>query len=146
MKISLKQNIALLEQMFISCDKDYKELLSKEINEGFFEDYSDVRILNSFLFNFSKIQDKIGAKIFKQLLFELKEIDDFSIPMIDALNILEKLNIINKSDWDKLREIRNLLAHEYPFHIEERIANIKITINYYPKLKEIFHKLKNAVK
>ena len=45
----------------------------------------------------------MGSKLFKNLLFELKEIEDYSIPMIDILNILERLNIIDRTDkWDKL--------------------------------------------
>lgn len=51
------------------------------------------------------------------------------MPMKDILNLLEKLSIPEKaSDWDRLREIRNSLAHEFPFDIEERIENIHLAL------------------
>ena len=40
-----------------------------------FDDYSNVRVVNSFLFDFLKIQDKIGTKLFKKILYVAKEID-----------------------------------------------------------------------
>ncbi len=142
----LKENIKICKQIFVNCDIDYKDLISKDIDETFFEKYQNTRIVNSFLFNFSKLQDKIGAKLFKDVLYELKEIDDVSMPMIDILNRLETLSILNvASDWDSLREIRNALSHEYPFDIIERVENINLALNGYVKLKKIFKKLLDAI-
>jgi len=65
------------------------------------------------------------------------------MPMIDILNILEKLNIIDDANkWDELREIRNSIAHEYPFDINERVDNIKLAMKGYEILKEIYINLK----
>lgn len=125
---------------------DYNDLKDKFIDTTFFDDYNNTRIVNSFLFNFSKLQDKIGAKLLKQLLYELKEIDSITLPMIDVLNRLEKLDIVNKDDWEKLREVRNLLAYEYPFEIEERVENIGLVLESYRVLKDIYTKVKDASK
>lgn len=139
----LKEIIENIEIMMKNCDVDYNELKDSEINKEFFEDYKNVRIVNSFLFNYSKIQDKMGAKLFRKSLYTLKEIDDENLPMKDVLNILEKLNIVeNSKDWDKLREIRNILSHEYPIYIEERIENILLALNGYFLMKKIFYNLK----
>ncbi len=146
MTTKLKETLTICEQIFKNCDIDYDELMNKNIDNDFFEDYQNTRIINSFLFNYSKLQDKIGAKLFKQLLYELKEIDNTSIPMIDVLNILEKLEILEKTQWDNLRDIRNLLAHEYPFCMQERIENIKLTLESYEMLKNIYKRVKNATK
>jgi len=81
------------------------------------------------------VQDKIGAKLFKQLLYELQEIDSATLPMIDVLNRLEKL-----------REVRNLLAHEYPFETEERAGNIGLVLESYGVLKDIYTKVKDVSK
>jgi uncharacterized protein YutE (UPF0331/DUF86 family) len=63
--------------------------------------------------------------------------------MIDVLNNLEKLNIIEKTDeWDRLREIRNNVTHEYPSDIDERIENIKLTLEGYSTLKKIYNNTK----
>jgi len=134
-----------IDLLLKSCEIDYLELKKHKIDELFFTDYGNQRIINSFLFNFIKIQDKIGAKLFKKVLYSQKEIDDESLPMKDVLNLLEKLRIIDSSDsWEKLREIRNALTHEYPFDIEERIENIKLALGGYDTLRTIYHNLKNS--
>ncbi len=67
--------------------------------------------------------------------------------MIDVLHLLEKLQITkNIDEWDKLREIRNVITHEYPFDIEERIENIILTINGYNILLTLFENIKGYVK
>ncbi len=140
----LKDIFHTIDTMMISCEIDYKELRLAEIDTAFFEKYQNIRIINSFLFNYSKIQDKIGAKLLKKVLYEQKEIDDDSISMKDVLNLLEKLKIIkDTSIWDKLREIRNILSHEYPFCIEERIENINLAMDGYDLLKSIYLDLKH---
>ena len=142
----LKEIFNMCDVMFVNADIDYDELTSMDITEKFFEDYKNARIVNSFLFNFSKLQDKIGAKLFKKTLYELKEIDSFSIGMIDVLNLLEKLEIVeDATDWDNLREIRNILAHEYPLDIDERVENIQLALNGYQNLKKIYNRLKDRV-
>lgn len=145
MNTKLKENIKSCKQIFKNCDIDYEELRSKEINDSFFEDYQNVRIVNSFLFNFAKLQDKIGSKLFKDVLYELKEIDDLSLPMIDVLNTLERLHIVDAvREWDGLREIRDTLSHEYPFDTKERVENINLALEGYLKLKKIFERLADA--
>lgn len=139
----LKEIFRIIDTMMIGCDIDYNELKTKSIDAKFFDDYQNVRIVNSFLFNYSKIQDKIGAKLLKKVLYVQKEIDNENISMKDALNLLEKLAIIKNSHaWDRLREIRNNLSHEYPYCIEERIENISLAMEGYKILTEIYLNLK----
>ena len=142
MKEELEQLIILLDKLFENCEIDYKELKEKIIDEHFFQEYSSVRVVNSFLFNYSKIQDKIGAKLFKKFLYTINEIDSLDIPMIDVLNILEKLNILKRDEWERLREIRNSIAHEYPYNIQERIENIIMALDGYKSLKQIYKNIK----
>jgi hypothetical protein len=147
MTIKLKETIKICDKIFENCDIDFDELMSQKIDIKFFDDYKNTRIVNSFLFNFSKLQDKIGAKLFRNILFELKELDDIAIPMIDVLNHLEKLKIIdNQEEWESLREIRNILSHEYLFDTAERIENINLALEGYIKLKSIYAGLKDAIK
>jgi hypothetical protein len=133
----------LIERLFMSCEIDYLDIKKNTLSSTFFDEHQNLRLINSFLFGFSKIQDKIGAKLFKKVLFELKELDDDSVPMRDVLNTLEKLKIIqNTEDWERIREIRNLLTHEYPLDSEERIENIEQCLFAYDILKAIFIHLK----
>ena len=146
MSDTLKAMFLLIDTMMKNANIDYKALQDASIDEIFFEDYNNTRIVNSFLFNFSKLQDKIGAKLFKQVLYELKEIDTFSLTMIDVLHKLEKLNIFDDSEqWDKLRETRNILAHEYPFDSEERIENIVLAMEGFVELQNIVVALKKSI-
>ncbi len=75
------------------------------------EEISFLELLNS---RFSKLQDSIGNKVFIQLLKLLQEYEDNN-SFIDNLNKLEKLNIIESAVfWQKMRDIRNHISHEYP--------------------------------
>ncbi|HHB94827.1 MAG TPA: hypothetical protein ENK88_06755 [Campylobacterales bacterium] len=134
------------DRLFVQADIDYRDIKEIGLSEDFFDDYNSIRIVNSFLFNFAKLQDKIGAKLFKKILYELKEIDSYSIPMIDVLNKLEKLKIIDSTlNWDRLREIRNILSHEYPINNTERIENIELALDGYLLLKDIYNNIKKEL-
>lgn len=144
----LKDDLKTLDLLFESCGLDYKVLKECRIGEDFFSDHSRQRIVNSFLFNYIKIQDKqdkMVSKLFRNLLFELKEIEDYSILMFDILNILERLNILNTRDeWDRLGEIKNIITHEYPSDIDERIENIHLALGVYEMLAGIFNHIKSC--
>ena len=147
MSETLKTMFLAIDTMFKNAQIDYALLKKQKIDMHFFDDYNQTRIVNSFLFNFGKLQDKIGAKLFKQVFYDMKEIDSFSLSMLDILNLLEKYEILqNIEQWDKLREIRNILSHEYPFDIQERIENIDLALGGFNELKRIYDNLKNYTK
>ncbi len=139
----LKNRIILLDRLFKIIEIDYQDLKNLEIDEKLFENIEESRIISSFLFNFLKIQDMLGAKFFKELLYELKEIEEKHLPMLDILYKLERLNIItNIEEWDEIREVRNFITHEYPLN-ESRINTLKKALVYYPKMKKIYFEAKN---
>jgi uncharacterized protein with HEPN domain len=73
----------------------------------------------------------------------LREIPDASVSMLDMLNLLEKLRIIDDvQQWDRLREIRNAIAHEYPSDIQERVDNIHLALSGFESLQGIFEHIK----
>jgi len=146
MNDTIESMFLMIDSMMDNATMDYDALKNSTVDTSFFDDYNNTRIVNSFLFNFSKLQDKIGAKLFKTVLYELKEIDTFSLTMIDVLHKLEILNILESAEqWEKLREIRNVLAHEYPFDVEERIENIGLAMEGFKDLKQIYSRLKESV-
>tara|TARA_R110001606_G_scaffold389553_1_gene555744 strand:- start:2550 stop:2843 length:294 start_codon:yes stop_codon:yes gene_type:complete len=95
MQPSLVYVFQSIDQLFKGCEMDFAILHQQEKTVTWFEDYAKQRIVNSFLFNYIKIQDKLGAKLFCHLLIELRKIDDPTTPMIDIFNRLEKLCIID---------------------------------------------------
>ena len=77
-----------------------------------------VGFIDQFLFRFSKLQDSMGEKLFPTTLFLLGE-DFTKKPFIDMLNRLEKLELLDRQEWMDLRTIRNNVAHEYSFNVDE---------------------------
>ena len=69
------------------------------------EDYEanseQIRCLDQFIFRFSKLQDAMGAKIFRNLLEYLDEMSS-SLPMRDLLNLLERYRLIDKAESGEL--------------------------------------------
>ncbi len=144
MPTALKSLFESLDCLFKSCEIDYVLLKKQTLSDVWLSNYSNQRIVNSFLFNYIKIQDKLGASLFRKLLFSLREINSENIPMIDILNLLEKLEIIpSVAVWDSLREIRNVITHEYPTEIEERLENIALVLIGYEQIKRLYSNLKS---
>jgi len=110
----------------------------EELNENFND------TLDAIAFRFSKIQSILGEKVFKLFLKELGYlVEDKSFLYI--LNELEKLNIIERKTWIKLREIRNKVSHEYPNEIEEIIENLEKMIDSFNIFEEIYIKIKEKL-
>ena len=84
--------------------------------------FDDMLLWEMFVNRFSKLQDLMGAKIFKAVIDYAGESTDL-MTLIDRLHTLEKLGLIdNAVAWKDLREMRNHLAHEYP-DAPETVAN-----------------------
>lgn len=108
--------------------------------------YSDLASLDMFSVRLSKLQDTLGNKVFPLLLRHLGEnIEGLSI--IDMLNKLQKLLIVDDiHTWKILRDIRNLIAHEYPDSYELLSETLNQAIKFYPYLILILNKIKKRIK
>ena len=108
-------------------------------------DSEQIRCLDQFIFRFSKLQDAMGAKIFRFLLEYLDE-DVTALPMRDILNRLERFQILpDANEWVYIRELRNEIAHDYPLmendvvHIlNELLSKTDVLCGIYDKMKTIF--------
>ena len=79
---------------------------------------------DQFLYRFSQLQDTLGRKLFPLILEGLGEYDQ-GMAFIDMLNRLERLQIIDSAQqWLDLREIRNLVTHEYPENEKEVVEGL----------------------
>ena len=104
-----------------------------------------IRCIDQFIFRFSKLQDAMGAKIFRYILEYLDE-DVTSLPMRDILNRLEKYKFLpDANEWIYIRELRNEIAHDYPLmendvvHIlNELFSKVDIMYGIYDKLKAVY--------
>ena len=147
--------IEKLQKIFYECDRHllrideaYHDL--QDIMPLSEEDYINlssynVKTLDQFLFRFSKMQDAMGQKLFKNILLYLDE-DIEGKPFIDILNLMEKIYLLdNVNDWKELREDRNELAHNYedePQQMSEIINKLyvkkELLENIYIKIKSYY--------
>jgi hypothetical protein len=98
----------------------------------------EMALFDQLIYRFSKLQDSMGARLFKQLLEALEE-DVSGRPFIDILYKLEKLNLLeNAKDWVKLRQTRNNVAHEYPFFKEVQIEELNLLPEAVKKVEQIW--------
>ncbi|MEI8295705.1 MAG: hypothetical protein WCG04_04190, partial [Alphaproteobacteria bacterium] len=71
-------------------------------------------LIDCFVHRFSMLQDLMGAKLF-DLVLESERVQVKYPGFLDKLDALERMGLLEKTeDWEKLREIRNNFAHEYP--------------------------------
>jgi len=97
--------------------------------------------LDQIVYRYSKLQDILSKLIRSYLYLEGENVE--SLTMIDVLNKAEKFNIgINKEKWFELRELRNILVHEYEDEkdkISQTLNKIYSEIQY---LEELLNKIK----
>jgi len=109
------------------------------------DDTEVVKTIDSFIYRFTKIQDKMGEKLFPAILNEFQEYKP-NMPLIDVLNKLEKFELIDNVDmWIDFRKLRNNLTHDYPNNEAEIIEAINLSITTYLKMKDIYLNMLNAV-
>lgn len=75
-------------------------------------DEETLETLESFSSRFARLSDLYSARF---LRFKLKQSDlGFRGSLIDALNLAERLELLESArDWARIRELRNVAAHEY---------------------------------
>lgn len=103
----------------------------------------ELALFDQLIYRFSKLQDSMGTRLFKQVLEALEE-DVSGLPFIDILNKMEKLNLLeNAKDWISLRQTRNTISHEYPFYKDIQIEELNLLPEEVEKLSGIWLKLKD---
>lgn len=95
---------------------------------------------------FSKLQDFMGSNLFSALLENTGEQTE-TLTYIDKLNKLEKLQIIDSAnEWKKMRNIRNILSHEYPDRPEITAEIFNTAYSFGPVLLGCLQKIKVFLK
>jgi len=104
--------------------------------------------LDVLAFRFSKLQDLLGTKIFREYLMVLQyPVEDKNF--LELLKELEKEKIVDIDKWSEFRGVRNSISHDYPFEEDEKldainylIKNVKYLINITENIKENFETIK----
>jgi len=101
--------------------------------------------LDTLAFRFAKLQDLIGSKIFREYLLEVGYVIEDK-PFWELLREIEKEGIIDIDLWSEFRKVRNLLAHDYPDEIDEKVEAINYLIEKTPLLIDVVRKIENKIK
>ena len=65
----------------------------------------------------------MGAQLFRAFLVEALKEPYEDAPLRDVLDSLEALRVLETADaWERVRAMRNALAHDYPESAEEKAA------------------------
>jgi len=138
---------------FLEADKHKKKIINAKkilfkhypISVEKFEKFNEQERdkLDVLVFRFSKLQDLIGEKIFRYYYeFTLR---DSNISFVKILTDLERDGILEVEKWRELRDIRNNIAHEYPYDEENLVKNINRVLEKVDYLFEILEKIKKEM-
>ena len=144
--MTLEQVIKELDMHFARIDAILPELEGYlPLKESDFQEIEKIKTIDFFIYRFTKIQDRMGEKLFPIVLKELHEYKS-SMSLIDILHRLEKLELLESSDtWIDYRKLRNALTHEYPDNEDEMIESIALAIVVYGDLKKIYNRMLDRV-
>lgn len=97
--------------------------------------------IDAFIHRFSKLQDMIGAQLFRGIL-TLEREEERHVSMLDVLNAMKKRRTLESvDDWDLLRRIRHNLSHEYPDDPGKAAADLTDALLAAPLLLGVLNRL-----
>lgn len=104
-----------------------------------------VAALDQFAFRFVRLQDTMGAKLFRAFLVECLKEPYEEAPFRDVLDRLEGLRLIGSADaWERIRVMRNALAHDYPESAEEKAAALNMALEMVDEMDAVLQRLRNS--
>lgn len=138
------KHLLRVENAFEVLKKTYTFPISMDNFQMILENSEHLAYSDQIIYRFSKLQDCMGAKLFKSVL--LYEGENVNKPFLDILNQLEAIDIINVDEWFEIRDLRNEIAHDYEDN-DEIAINILNTIYKLKKdLKETLDAILKLVK
>jgi len=105
------KHLLRLNNAFIELQNLFSFPIEEEQFEKIIENTQNLAYSDQIIYRFSKLQDAMGAKLFKSLL--LYQGENIDKPFLDILNQLEKIDIVDVEEWFEIRDLRNEIAHDY---------------------------------
>ncbi|MDD2768297.1 MAG: hypothetical protein PHT19_06160 [Methylococcus sp.] len=97
-----------------------------------------VAALDQFAYRFAKLQDVMGAHLFRRFALDVPREPVESRPMLDILNLLERYRYLPSADrWQEIREVRSQIAHEYALNPDELAATLEIAFEMVGEMSAI---------
>ncbi len=141
-----------LTELFDECDRHLQALAEamQRCPHPLMQDHFRTRnpdliaTLDQFAYRFSKLQDVMSVQLFRQFAVQVLKEPVESVPIIDILNLLERYRFLDSVQrWQEIREIRNLIAHEYHLEVDELILTLQVAFNMVEEMAEMIARLKN---
>src|SRR3989339_622517 len=129
--LKLKQALEECEKHMTRLQRAYQLLTEEQIEH-----------LDQLIYRFSKFQDAMGNRLFPSVLLMLGE-ETKHKSAIDLLNRLEQLGIIpHAKTWLELRQLRNILSHEYSNDMETNVNIINLMLKNIATIVQLFNQIK----
>ncbi|MEF3191754.1 MAG: hypothetical protein K6347_04275 [Campylobacterales bacterium] len=138
------KHLARLENAFKALQKHYPFPIEEKSFAKILDSVEHLAYSDQIIYRFSKLQDCMGAKLFKSVL--LYEGENVHRPFLDILNQLEAIDIINVDEWFEIRDLRNEIAHDYDDKNETAINVLNMIFKLKSELKEILDAIARLVK
>jgi hypothetical protein len=86
-----------------------------------------VAALDQFAYRFAKLQDMLSTQMFRRFAREVLAEPVETAPVVDLLNLLERYgHLPSAARWQEIRQMRNLITHEYALTPEELIVTLEL--------------------
>lgn len=138
-----RKHLLRLENAFDALGQNYTFPMSKDTFSKILSSVEHLAYSDQIIYRFSKLQDCMGAKLFRSVL--LYEGENINKPFLDILNQLEAINIINVDEWFEIRDLRNEIAHEYDDDEEKAIEIINAIFKLRDELDTILRAVESLI-
>ena len=139
-----KKHLQRLDEALTTLQKKYLFPLDKSAYSKIVNNLEDLAFSDQTIYRFSKLQDSMGAKLFKSLL--LYQGENIDKPFLDILNQLEKMEILEVDEWFEIRDLRNEISHEYDDNEEEVIEILNMIYQLKDDMALILEKIERLIK
>ena len=136
-----KKHLHRLNIAFNELSKNYSFPIKTSQYHKILNSSKELAFSDQVIYRFSKLQDSMGAKLFKSLL--LYQGENIDKPFLDILNRLEKMDILNIDEWFEIRDLRNEISHDYDSNEENVIEILNLIYSLKDELSNILNKIES---
>ena len=138
------KHLLRLENAFTALQEQYQFPINMDNFKTILDSIQYLAYSDQIIYRFSKLQDCMGAKLFKSVL--LYEGENVNKPFLDILNRLEVIDIINVDEWFEIRDLRNEIANDYEDNDEIAINILNTIYKLKMDLKETLDAIAKLIK
>ncbi len=137
------KHLTRLETAFTELEKYYPFPIVKSHFDTLTKNNQLLAYSDQCIYRFSKLQDCMGAKLFKSVLMYQGE--NTNKPFLDILNQLERVDILDVDEWFEIRDIRNEIAHDYDGNDTSALNLLNAIYRLKKELKDILDAINSMV-